>query len=231
MNKGPSRDIGAAGRPGIGIAESICLGALITLGYVAIPSWLLRFAWSFLPDGIQISTINYWSTWAFSVLQLGIGLLLVLSAPVRSGICIGSIRWHWKKVLLVCGVPVALASIIYPFLPFRPFSDQPVTVWLISPVAQDLVFIGYLYGRFEPVAFSYLHRRVPIRWALVLTAGFFSLHHISGYACWPAAFVTFQMLYTFLGLLLIGLSRQWTGSIAYAAATHIAVNLIAWAIP
>jgi membrane protease YdiL (CAAX protease family) len=48
---------------------------------------------------------------------------------------------------------------------------------------------------------------------------------------WPAGFVAFQMFYTFLLLLLIGLSRQWTGSILYVTAAHTAINLIAWAIP
>ena len=217
--------------PSSRLAESICLAIVITLAYVTIPSGLVKFGWRWVPEGVRFSSINSWSTWAFAGLQLAIGLSLALSAPVRSGLRIGNIRSHWKKVLLVCGLPVAVAGIVYPLLPFRPFADQPITVWILSPLAQDLVFIGYLYGCFEGSAAGFLHKRVRIRWSLVLTAALFSLHHFSGYGYWPAGFVTLQIVYTFVGLLLIGLSRQWTGSILYAAATHTCVNLIAWAIP
>ena len=231
MNERLPQHAGAPMGRNVQLAESICVGAVITLAYISFPSWLLRFVWSFLPDDISFSSINYWSEWGSGLLEVAFGLLLVLSAPSRSGICIGHIRLHWKKVLLTCGLPVLLTGIVYPFLPYRPFAGQPIMIWLTSPLAQDLVFIGYLYGCFESVAPSYIHRRIRIRWALVLTAVFFSLHHFSGYACWPASFVSFQMLYTFLGLLLIGLSRQWTGSILYAVAAHTGVNLIAWLVP
>ena len=41
----------------------------------------------------------------------------------------------------------------------------------------------------------------------------------------------FQLGYTFIGCVLLGISRQWTGSIVYATVTHTAVNYIAWSTP
>ena len=117
---------------------------------------------------------------------------------------------------------------LYPLLPERPFAGATFHMWLTSPWHQDLVFAGYLYGRFEQVAPSYIHPRIRIRWALVLAAVFFSLHHLPNLLLVSGGYMIFQLAYTFLGLLLVGLARQWTGSMLYGAATHMAINLIAW---
>lgn len=233
MTDDPAKMIGPRTRANA-LGQEICLALVLTLAYTAIPDWLVQWAWQFIslpPQGWRFADIDYWMNWAARLLELALGLLLALSAPIRSGICLGHIRRHWGKVLLVCALPAAVVLAVYPFLPFRPFAKQLMTVWLISPLAQDLMFIGYLYGRIESAAPSPVHRRIPIRWALVLTAAFFSLHHIVSLGIWPAGFVAFQMLYTFLGLLLVGLSRQWTGSFLYVVAAHMAVNFLAWAIP
>ncbi len=65
----------------------------------------------------------------------------------------------------------------------------------------------------------------------MLAALFFSLHHCPGLLSPSVSvqYIAFQLVYTFLGMLLVGLARQWTGSILYGAVTHMAVNLIAWA--
>ena len=41
-------------------------------------------------------------------------------------------------------------------------------------------------------------------------------------------YVAFQLSYVFVGCVLVGLSRQWTGTIIYATLSHMAVNYIAW---
>ena len=167
--------------------------------------------------------------WYRDILTLAFALLLTCGSWKRSGIRFGAIKQHWRGVLLVCGIPIVLTALIYPFLPERPFSNMPILMWLTSPWHQDLVFSGYLYGRFEQLVPSYVHRKVRIRWALVLAALFFSLHHLPNFFSLSAGYVTFQLVYTFLGMILAGLSRQWTGSMVYVALTHMAVNCIAWA--
>ena len=44
------------------------------------------------------------------------------------------------------------------------------------------------------------------------------------------AWASLQLLYSAAGLVLVGLSRQWTGSILYATLTHSAVNAVAWTV-
>jgi membrane protease YdiL (CAAX protease family) len=40
--------------------------------------------------------------------------------------------------------------------------------------------------------------------------------------------VALQVPVTFLGWILAGLARQWTGSILYGTISHMGVNFIAW---
>jgi membrane protease YdiL (CAAX protease family) len=162
-------------------------------------------------------------------IQLGLGLLLALPSHRRSGLVLGDIGQWARPTFLVCGVPLLVAALAILMLPENPFAGSSASAWLTSPLAQDLVFIGYLYGRCEPVFPEYLHRRIPMRTALPITGLFFAGHHAI-YFFDPSAstgFVIFQLFYTFLGFVVIGLSRQWTGSILYFTLNHIAVNWIA----
>ena len=208
------------------LIEWVFLGAIITMAYLAIPSWLSRLTWRFFPDKMRIKE---WWAWYRELLTLGFAVLLICGSWKRSGLRIGSIGRHWRGVSVVCVIPVVLTAIVYPLLPERPFSGMTFHMWLTSPWHQDLVFAGYLYGRFEKVVPSYVHERIRIRWALVLAAFFFSAMHLPWFLHASPAYVGFMLAYTFLGTVLIGLACQWTGSILYGAITHMGVNLIAWA--
>lgn len=217
-------------RQGERLIEWIFLGAVITMAYMAVPSWLLRLAWYSLPEDMRTEECWTWfRTWFLELLCLGFAGLLVCGSPKRSGLRIGSLSQHWRGVLVVCGIPIALTAAVFPFLPERPFSDHTFHMWLTSPWHEDLVFAGFLYGRFEQVAPSYVHRKIRIRWALVLTAVFFSSMHLPWFMSASVGYVTFMLAYTFVGLIIIGLSRQWTGSLLYGVLAHMAINLIAWA--
>ncbi|MBN2583275.1 MAG: CPBP family intramembrane metalloprotease [Planctomycetes bacterium] len=207
------------------LAEELCLALIITAAFLAVPTWFASILRYLSPD--TVGTAAAYSTWC-DLFSLLFGLILVAGSWRRSGLRFGSVRRHWRGVLLVCGIPIVATAVVYPLLPERPFADAPMTMWLVSPLAQDLVFSGYLYGRFGLVSDSYVHPRVRIRLALVLAAVFFSLHHLPGLLSLSVGYVAFQLTYTFLGLLLVGLSRQWTGSLFYITATHMAVNLIAY---
>jgi len=196
-------------------ATTLVLALVVTIAARAIP------AWSFLVDRRTELPAEI----VHDLVLLAMGLCLALSAPRRSGLCVGTIREHWRGVLLVCALPVLVTAVVYPNLAERPFGTSSWSMWAISPLAQDLIFVGFLYGWFER-AFA---GGKGISRALLLTALFFALWHLPnlGRGMSPG-FVAFQMVYTAVGLLVVGLSRQWTGSILYAVATHTAVNAIAW---
>jgi membrane protease YdiL (CAAX protease family) len=161
-----------------------------------------------------------------SLVLLAFGLALTLPSRRRSGLRIGAFRANWLRVLIVCAIPVLVTAIVYPRLPVQPFSRGRIEMWLVSPLAQDLVFQGFLLGRLER---SYPPRgRLRFGTALVIGATFFSAWHLQNFASgMPRAFVLFQLAYTAAGFLLTGLSRLWTGSILYATLSHSAVNFIA----
>jgi membrane protease YdiL (CAAX protease family) len=166
---------------------------------------------------------------ARTLVLLALGLALTLPMRRRSGLRLGRFRQNRWRVLLVCGLPVLLTAIVYPLLPEHPFADAGIDMWLLSPLAQDLIFMGFLFGRLErsfpprhPDAFR-------VSSALAAGAIFFAAWHVQNFfADVSAAYVVFQLAYTAAGFLLTGLSRQWTGSLLYATLSHSAVNLIAW---
>lgn len=167
----------------------------------------------------------YWYT---DLLLLAFGLALALSSRERSGLRMGTIRERWRPVLLVCGGAVLATALVYPLLPTRPWGKAPVTMWLVSPLAQDLVFIGYLYGRLRRAFPGQVRAPLPVDHALFITLAFFGLWHLQNVGSLPLAYLLFQLFYT-SGLAIIpALSRQWTGSVWYAVLCHSAINFIAW---
>ena len=158
-------------------------------------------------------------------------LAIALVAPTlkRSGVCLGDIHKHWKKVASVCLLPSILVAIAFPLITPKPFVGYSTTMWLISPLAQALIFIGYLYGRLALVFPSVIHDKLRIHWALVIAALYFAAWHIPNFAGnASASFVVFQLIYTFVLFIIVGLSRQWTGSVLYYTLTHASINFIAW---
>jgi len=220
---GPPLDTPAGGQ-----LEWLCLALVITFAAHALPEqvWALTATEVIRPQAgpwDPLAAVNY----AY-LCALAFGLLLTGSSLRRSGLRLGTTRGCLAPTLLVCGGFVLLAAVVYPRLPVRPFRGLPAGMWLISPLAQELVFTGYLYGRLEPLFQSYVHPRVRVRWALVVTGLCFAAWHLHNLGKLPTPFVAFQLAYTFVGFVVVGLSRQWTGSILYATLTHSAVNWIAW---
>lgn len=206
--------------------EWLALALVLTIASHAVPGWrFLARPWQ--SDFLGLHSIP-WATYV-RILFLMFGLALVLPTRRRSGLIVGDIRTHWRKVVLVCGGPVLLTLLVYPQLPVRPFANAGSHMWLISPFAQSLVFIGYIYGRLEPLFPSFIHPRVQVRWALVITAGFFAAWHLPGFTSLPVGYAVFQLGYTGIAYVIPALSRQWTGSIFYVALCHTAINFIAWA--
>ena len=66
------------------------------------------------------------------------------------------------------------------------------------------------------------------RGVLLLTAALFALWHVPNFGRGMSiGFVCFQLAYTGLGALVIGMARVWTGSVWYGLITHCANNAIA----
>lgn len=204
--------------------ESLAVALAITVAASAVPDWwLVVELWRDHPSLRAIP----WKV-VRKVILLLFGLALVLPTRKRSGLCIGDIKTHWRSVMLVCGLPPLVAALVYPNLPVRPYSNAYATMWLVSPFAQSLVFVGFLYGYLESSFSNYVHPRLPVRWALVLTMLLFGLWHAPNFANGSAGYVWFQLFYTGILGIIPALSRQWTGSMLYVAMCHTAVNFVAW---
>lgn len=210
-----------------GRGEALALALLVTMAASAIPGWrVVTSLW--YADVLGLRALP-WPVMR-TVTLLALGLLLTLPTRERSGLRVGEIRAHWRGVLVVCGLPVLATALVYPHLPVRPFHGAYATMWLVSPLAQELVFSGFVYGLLAPHFPAHVHRRVPVEWALVLTTLLFGLWHAPGLLHGSSpGYVWFQLFYTGVLGIVPALSRQWTGSIVYVTLAHSAVNFIAWA--
>lgn len=157
-----------------------------------------------------------------------VGLILTLPVPRESGLRIGTIREHWKGVLLLTGVPILACALVYPRLPQQPFHKSDISIWLTSPLAQDLMFGGVVYRILRPHFSTYIHRRVRMEWVLPIGGLFFAGWHVQNFASFPTGYVLFQLLYTWAAFTFVGLTRQWTGSILYVNLAHMAGNFVPW---
>jgi membrane protease YdiL (CAAX protease family) len=197
--------------------------AVVTFAYFWLAEEIARLTWPMLSREMHHS-IGF-ANW-YGVGELVFGLILTLPTWRTSGFRIGDIRGYWLGVLIVCGSSIGLAAIISP-LTSRPFAGRSLEVWLLSAPAQELVFMGFLYGRFERLYPGFVHPNLRVRWGLVVTAVFFAAWHLHNFGAFASSFVEFQLAYTFVGCIWVGLARQWTGSILYGVLVHMAVNFIA----
>jgi membrane protease YdiL (CAAX protease family) len=215
-----------AAEPGLCLhrAEFLLLAFLIVGAFVATPE-LATVLVNRAAPALRESGFKH----VYGLFHLAYGLLLVAGAPRRNGLCLGNIRSSWKGVALVCGGPVLATAIIYPLLPTRPWGGQSIHMWLTSPLAQEAVFTGYIYGGLERLFPGRTWRGLPFTRALLLTSVYFAAYHVPSFLGLPGGYVAFQLCYTFVGCMIVGLARVWTGSILYGVLTHMAVNGIAWA--
>jgi len=127
-------------------ATVLVLALVVTLSARAIPAWrALGLVWKNHLGGE--ATLSY--ELFHDLVLLILGLCLALSACRQSGLALGTLRRCWRGVLLVCGGPILITALVYPNLAERPFAEAGWSMWAVSPLAQDLVFIGFLYGRLE----------------------------------------------------------------------------------
>lgn len=133
-----------------------------------------------------------------------------------------------KRVLLLAGMGLGMAAFLSVVITVVPFPESlmdsyhsssdglrngtdlslaMISVVFLAPVAEEIVFRGYMLGRFL--------RWFPAKWAVWISAVIFALCHIS--FLW--------MLYAcFMGLLLAWVSIR-EDNIAYSIALHIGFNV------
>jgi membrane protease YdiL (CAAX protease family) len=201
----------------------LLLMLIITAASHGVPKWIAPMFWPMAPD--------FMIDWGFRnfylLFALGFGIVLVAGALRRSGVQWGRTHQCLLRCALVSIVPIVAAAIIYPLLPAQPWRGGPIGTWLISPLAQDLVFIGYIYGRLGVVFPGVVHKRFPVDKALLIAGAFFSAWHLPNFLSLDPGFVVFQLVYTYVLFVWTGLTRQWTGSILFFTLTHSAINFIA----
>jgi hypothetical protein len=208
-------------------AEALSLATALTILAIVLPwSGQVNHLYSNYFDtvpGLQ----GHFSRFADLCLIL-VGLILTLPVPRESGLRIGNIREHWKGVLLLTAGPVLLCALVYPRLPTQPFEKSDLSIWLTSPLAQDLMFGGVIYRILRPHFSGHIHPRVKMEWALPVGGLFFAGWHTQNFAVFPTGYVLFQLLYTWAAFTVVGLTRQWTGSILYVNLAHMAGNFVPW---
>jgi membrane protease YdiL (CAAX protease family) len=208
-------------------AEALSLSAALTVLAIALPSssYLNLLHEEYFQ---KVPGIGYHYHRFADLCLIAVGLVLTLPAPRESGLCIGRIREHWKGVLLLTAGPVLLCALVYPRLPERPFQGSDLSIWLTSPLAQDLIFGGVIYRLLRPHFSSYIHPRLPMEWVLPVGGLFFAGWHLQNFDSFPAGYVLFQLVYTWAAFTVVGLTRQWTGSLLYVTLAHMAGNFVPW---
>jgi len=199
----------------------LCNAFVILVASHAVPAWLEAVTRN---NAIQqwVGTQNMLALWS-----LLFSVVLIAHDPAGYGLRVGDIRRQWKWVVPLCIVPLVLTWIVYPRLPVRPFTGDPMATWLISPLAQDMLFAGYFYRQFEKTFPGTVSKSLPFHKTILVTAAYFSVWHAVGLLYGAGSFVYFQMVYTFFGACLMGAIRQYTDSFIYITAVHIGANFIA----
>ncbi len=204
--------------------ECLLLAVVLVTAFHAVPWW----AFSFLPSRAIYERLGeHGYATLYDAITGVLPFLLCIGSPLRSGLTLGRWQGHSLKVIGICVLPVLVTAIIYPFTS-RPFSGGRIGLWLVSPLAQDLLFAGYLYGLFDVVFPGHVHRRFRVKRAVLVTAAFFALWHVPNFWDMSPAYVAFQLLYTTIGGAWMLLARQLTGSMLPGVVTHMACNFISW---
>jgi hypothetical protein len=165
------------------------------------------------------------------VLFLIEGLALCAFTPRMAGLSFGDLK-HWRRYALplaiVFALPPLLVATVYAHLTSRPFHGAPWHLWLVQSPAQDLLFMGFIYGwlgRFhgEPSR----DWRGGLHPVMCLTPLCFAAWHWPNVLWLSDEYMAFQFAYTFLGGWWMLHMRRWTGSVLPGIANHVLVNWLA----
>ncbi|MHC5039683.1 MAG: CPBP family intramembrane glutamic endopeptidase [Planctomycetota bacterium] len=203
--------------------ECLFVSLLLAFGHFFIPNDASRYA----PELFPSKDLSQLFEWAFWILYFGYALVLALPTWKRSGLVLGNLRGNGWKLLVICGLPVLASFLLFRFFLESPFKEERFLFWLGGPLAQDLVFAGYLYGKIHRTFPGEIHKAIPLRNAAWITALYFGAYHFINLGTMDTSLVLFQVAYSFAGFIWMSLSRQITGSILYFTLAHAGANLMA----
>lgn len=188
---------------------------------ILYPGWVL--AWiasrSLLRSGTSTEAVAYW-------LAAKLALWVGASAAIlgRRGWWGGAPRGTWRTWVAVVGAAVVWIGVSALAQPTPPrselWSDATLTVLVIAPVLEELLFRGVLWTRLRDAG-------MDERTTWLSTAAAFALLHVPG---WVASSGVTPELVSRLGLiffagLFFGLGRRLTGRASAAILLHFANNL------
>ena len=157
-------------------------------------------------------------TWSLSLPWILVGIVLSVWTLPSSGlkILLSRIKKNWLHLLAYSLIVCSGLGLFYIFGITKYFHSvkNPFIFFIITPVAEELIFRGWIYGQLEKIKIS------PILGSSIL----FGLHHLQYFRYIPTPFAIFQVVYTFILGLLLGKMRGKSGSVYLSIAMHILIN-------
>jgi membrane protease YdiL (CAAX protease family) len=205
------------------LQQAVVVAALIGLVFY-LPAFILWCGplFYFYNEEIceQIGTSNLWH-----LLLLFCGIALCAFHPKAMGVRLGRIRESLGFIALVAALAWALTAIGVLLVPDHPFQDAPPGMYLLTPVAEELIFRGFAYTALL-WAFRGKTTRYGMSYAVLGSGLLFGLWHISmaGTVTW--GWVWLQAAYTTLAGIMLGVVRERTNSVVPCVAAHMGSNYI-----
>jgi hypothetical protein len=170
---------------------------------------------------------------ALSLLKLIFAFLLCLFTFQSSGLTFGGKagwRRHWLAVFFFFVLPLVLCAILYPLLGGKPAPGHGklLAFWLVTPVAEQLLFSGFIYGQMQAV-FGKPSQAVAGAFsaAPIVTAFLFALYF------WPelrnaneSGSALLHMILAFIYSAWILNLRRWTASVWLCVLNHVLMNVL-----
>ena len=174
---------------------------------------------------------------AINAMKLVVAVVLAGIAFRTSGLTLGDkLAWkrRWIFVALWWLLPPLLVLAVYPNFTSRPFHGASWGFWLLAPIAEELLFGGFIYGRMAGI-----FGKPSTNWRGAFSPTLIITAFLAALFFWPflrnadnagknigVSYAEFQMLYVFLFSLWMFNIRRWTGSILPAVLNHILVNVL-----
>jgi len=198
------------------------LGCVLLAGFLQIVSELAC-------DNLVMRALGD-ETLAVSLIKFTLAILLCLSSRIASGLQIGDrAGWkrHWLAVIFIWVLPVIVVAILFPALGKPDHTYKSMGFWLVTPIAQQLLFSGYIYGQMQFIFGRPAHTGMralgaaPLVRSFLFALSFWPLLRASE----PGPVIT-QMAYAFLYSLWILNIRRWTDSVWPCVLNHLLVNML-----
>jgi len=181
-----------------------------------------------------LGTRSAWSDFQWSLVFVVLGLVLCLPYARSAGLVLGETkRWQNSggRIAALWVVPPLLVIFVGPMLTEWPYKESTWGACLLSSMAQQLVFHGFVYSWLVKRWGEELGGwRGAFRWPV---AGAALAHALSQ---WPYAFefgaaqMVLHLTYVSMGTLWLLQMRRWSGSLLPGATSHLLASYLACVI-